>query len=745
MGPRRTGLLAVLVIASAFTIFAAAMLALAQTRQAQVLAARELGWREAVTGLIFGFERQFALFRGELGATLTQAPRAVDFQNLNLRYRILVSRVDLLKASPVLDKLRGVPEYPALMARMDRMLSTGDALMAAWPAPASEVRALLAEMDSLAPEVQAYTTAASSATTQVMEHPFGALSRQVSIIAGLAAVQLLLVALATSMLMSHQKQQAAARRELERLAEELGEAKQAAEAANGTKSRFLANMSHELRTPFQGVIGMLQLLEQDQPTPSQRDLIRTARESAHHLLTLLNDVLDISALESGKIALHEEALNMRRVCGEVHNLMRSEASARGLVLTANVDPAMPARVRGDATRIKQILLNLLNNAIKFTPSGEVVMEARCLQASEAMADLRFSVSDTGIGMDEDTLARLFKRFEMGDVTLSRRFGGAGLGLEISRTLARMMGGELTATSVPGKGSRFELTLRLPVVRAAAGSEQDSMFGTISTAPGLYVLVADDHPVNRKYLGMILESMGHEAMLCENGLQALDAVRSGASFDLVLMDVHMPVMDGLSATRAIRELGGRCASLPVLVLTADVLGSTRQRAQECGVTAFLTKPIQSDQLSQALDRASARYASTLDKKLPATGPAQPEPLGSTFGELGLHLPDGQLPRLVAMFFADASRTIADLDAALAGGNKLQIREAAHKLDGSVGLLGFKRIAAALDVIAALPLKGPSAAHEAARQRLGQAVEETRLATLGAGQAAASPPAQSYDKV
>jgi CheY-like chemotaxis protein/HPt (histidine-containing phosphotransfer) domain-containing protein len=490
---------------------------------------------------------------------------------------------------------------------------------------------------------------------------------------------------------------------------------------------------------------MLQLLEQDQPTPSQRDLIRTARESAHHLLALLNDVLDVSALESGKIALHEEPLNMRRLCQEVQNLMRSEAAARGLTLTAHVDPGMPARVRGDATRIKQILLNLLNNAIKFTPSGQVVMEASCTRPNDSMADLRFSVTDTGIGMDEATLSRLFQRFEMGDVTLSRRFGGAGLGLEISRTLARMMGGELTATSQPGKGSRFELTLRLPVVRAAQATDQDSMFGAISTAPGLYVLVADDHPVNRKYLGLVLESMGHEVMLCENGQQALDAVRSGAPFDMVLMDVHMPVMDGLSATRAIRELGGRYASLPVLVLTADVMGTTRQRAQESGVTAFLTKPIQTDQLSQALDRAAARYASSQHPGPPDAGVSEPAALGSFFDELGTQLPEGQLGRLVAMFFADDSRTIADLDEALASGNKARIREAAHKLDGSVSLFGFKRIAGVLESISALPVQGPTPEHEAARLRLRQAIEETRLAATEAQHAAESVRAQSYVKV
>lgn len=738
--PRRASLLVFLVLVSAITIFGAAMAVFAQVREAQFVDVRKMGWRDSVAGLVFGFERQFANFRGDLAAAVV-APAAPSAAPLMLRYEILVSRIDLLSTSSSLDMLRGVPEYSELMGKLNPFVRTADALLRQDHPPRAELVNLLAQMDAMAPDVQGYTRAATSATARLVEDQFAAMRQQALVIGGLAAVQLLLVLVAAGAIWYHERQQAAARRELERLADELRAAKSAADAANRTKSHFLANMSHELRTPFQGVLGMLQLLDQSGTTAAQKDLTRTARESAQHLLTLLNDVLDLSAIEAGRVMLTPGPMDLHRLCHEACGLMRAQAVTRGLRLEAIIDPRVPRWVSGDATRIRQILFNLLSNAIKFTPAGDVTLHAAWKGDSELGARLVLSVTDTGIGMDQATQERLFRRFEMGDDTLSRRFGGAGLGLEISRTLARMMDGDLTMRSELGKGSRFELTVTLAACEPLGEQDATAAAQPAGASRVLNVLVADDHPVNRKYLGLVLENLGHNAVLCENGQEALELVRT-APFDVVLMDLHMPVLDGLAATTAIRALGGRYERLPVLALTADVMGTTRDRAQLAGMSGFLSKPVQIDELSDALYNAvapaaalagtgSADAAGSAAAGAAAANPefamSRPAELSSRFGELASHLPPGQLPNLLDMFFEDESHTIADLEDAMAGDDADQVARAAHKLIGSARMLGFRQIATVgQEIQDACGRENRGRPTAAERERLRAAIRQTRLA-------------------
>jgi two-component system, sensor histidine kinase len=698
----RTRLLLFLVVASTITVFAAAILAVTQVRHAQFEDARKSNWRDSVAGLVFGFEREFSRFRGEAAALVRDSEITVaDTEAARLRYEIFVSRLELLRTSQSLATLRGMAAYPALMARMRPLVEHGDRVMAAPVADRALVAALLAELDDAAADVQAYTRAATVATAELVETQFAALHQQSAVIGLLAAVQMLLLGAAGYLIWTHSRKQAQAREQLETLADDLREAKHQADAANRTKSQFLANMSHELRTPFQGVIGMLQLLEQSRPTPAQQDLIRTARESADHLLRLLNDVLDLSAIEAGRVELKTEPMNLHRLCHDVQHLMRGPASTRGLKLTTQIAPDVPQWVAGDATRLKQVLFNLLSNAIKFTPEGEVSV-AVWTSAGDGIA---FAVTDTGIGMDEATLARLFQRFELGDHTLSRRFGGAGLGLQISRDLARLMGGDLTAYSQPGKGSRLTFTATLPCCEAPAG--ETSELPARGPDRALHLLVADDHPINRKYLALVLESMGHRTELCENGAQAVAQVQA-QRFDAVLMDVHMPVMDGIEATSAIRALGGAHATLPILVLTADVMVTTRERAQASGVTAYLQKPVHERLLAEALAQAVGTGAGARSRR---------------FDELGGKLPAAQLRELVDMFFQDDSLTIAGVEAALDDGDDGEIRRAAHKLKGAARLLGLARIADVAEAIEKPETRGTGCQ---ALERLQQAMAETQAA-------------------
>lgn len=710
----RTRLIVFVAFAIAVTILGAAMLSIAQGRRVAAEEAVKMGWRDSVAGVVFGFEREFSRFRGELAAD-ARHPEDAALDDLQLRYELLVSRIRLLESTAHLDVLRGTPQYAALMERLHAINARGDIVFAD-PAPkAAGLVALLRQVDEATPGVQDFTRTASAAIGEVLQGQFDVMQQQAVAIVVLTLLQLVVLAAAAGLALQHIRKQEATRASLEALAAQLQEAKHAADAANRTKSQFLANMSHELRTPFQGVIGMLQLLDQSSPTPRQKDLIGTARDSANHLLVLLNDVLDLSAVEEGRVALEHRTLDLHRSCRDVHDLMRGQAARRGLRMHTQIAPDVPHWVEGDVTRIKQVLFNLLGNAIKFTPAGEVTLEV----GKGAGGTVLFAVTDTGIGMDEATQGRLFRRFEMADVSLSRRFGGAGLGLEISRSLARLMGGDIVATSQPGHGSRFEFSAVLPAC--------DAPEPTIASAPAplqqpLRLLVADDHPVNRKYLGLVLENMGHAVVLCEDGAQALAQIRAGA-FDAALMDVHMPVMDGPAVTAAVRALDGARRALPILLITADVMVSTRDRAGRSGVTAFLQKPVQAAQLAAALQAAVTR---TVPVGEPAA--AAGEPLPSHAGQRAKGLPPHRLEALVSMFFQDESGTISGLQAMLAAGDGQGASAMAHKLKGPAHLLGFRPLAALAEEIEQAGRDLPQADWVGMQARLAQAITEARASVL-----------------
>jgi signal transduction histidine kinase/FixJ family two-component response regulator/HPt (histidine-containing phosphotransfer) domain-containing protein len=713
----RTRLVVFLAFAIAVTILGAAMLSIAQGRRVAAEETVKMGWRDSVAGVVFGFEREFSRFRGELAAD-ARHPEDATLEDLQLRYELLVSRIQLLETTANLDVLRGAPQYSTLMERLGAIRARGDVLFAG-PAPKTAgLVALLRLVDEATPGVQDFSRTASSAIGEVLEDQFDVLQQQAVAIVVLTLLQLVVLGAAAWLAFQHIRKQEATRASLEALAAQLQEAKHAADAANRTKSQFLANMSHELRTPFQGVIGMLQLLDQASPTPRQKDLIGTARDSANHLLALLNDVLDLSAIEEGRVVLERRTLDLHRSCREVHDLMRGQAAHRGLHLQTHIAPDVPQWVEGDVTRIKQVLFNLLSNAIKFTPAGRVTLDV----SRGTGGTVRFAVTDTGIGMDEATLGRLFRRFEMGDESLSRRFGGAGLGLEISRNLARLMGGDILVTSRPGHGSRFKFSAALPACEAPEPAVVSAP-APLAGRP-LRLLVADDHPVNRKYLGLVLENMGHTVALCEDGAQALAQIRE-ETFDAALMDVHMPVMDGPAVTAAVRALGGSRRDLPILLITADVMSSTRDRAERSGVTAYLQKPVQAAQLAAALRAAVARTASGGEVSAVARG----EALSSRFGQLAAELPIHRLDGLVSMFFRDESGTISGLQAMLASGDREGVGAMAHKLKGSAHLLGFRELAAVAEEIEqAVVDQARTADWDVLQARLAQALGDTRAAAM-----------------
>jgi CheY-like chemotaxis protein len=370
-------------------------------------------------------------------------------------------------------------------------------------------------------------------------------------------------------------------------------------------------MSHELRTPFNGLMSMLGLLQSSSPNPQQLDYIQTAQASASHLLTLLNDILDLLALETGKLALKPSVVRVPRLLSEVNALMQPLAKQKGLEFQTHL-PAVPLpAIFADETRLKQILFNLVSNAIKFTDAGSVRLTVSERSRSEKTVEIMFNVQDTGIGMDAKALSRLFQRFYQVENSSTRHYGGTGLGLEISQSLAHMMQGEITVTSVLNVGSTFTATLNLPTHEATAELvtepatllplEDPATVHTQTPAPeAARILVVEDHPINQKLMGILLGRMACQVSFSENGQLAVDLVRQ-TPFDLILMDVNMPVMDGLTATREIRSLPGPASQTPIVVLTADVMNDAREKSMAAGANDFVSKPLQMDQMRELVRR------------------------------------------------------------------------------------------------------------------------------------------------
>ena len=391
--------------------------------------------------------------------------------------------------------------------------------------------------------------------------------------------------------------------DLKRDAEALAEARDAADAANRAKSRFLANMSHEIRTPLNGVIGVAQALSRTDLSPQQQEMLELVQSSSRTLQTLLSDILDLARVESGRLELKEEPFDLARTVDEAALLYAAAARDKGLQFLVEVAPEARVWTHGDPVRLKQVLTNLVSNAVKFTASGFVSLTVDATPAEKPQT-LRFVVQDTGIGFDAQAQDRLFNRFEQADGDITRHYGGSGLGLAICRELAAMMGGDLGCESEPGAGAAFILTLPLKPAQAQAPAAPSPAL--VATAPSdagaeaaprrLRILAADDHPTNRRVVELILDSAAFDLVSVENGAQAVEAYRA-QTFDLVLMDMQMPVMDGLTAVREIRlhEAVLGLPPAPVVMLTANALPEHLDKALAAGADRHMAKPFSVEDL------------------------------------------------------------------------------------------------------------------------------------------------------
>jgi signal transduction histidine kinase/ActR/RegA family two-component response regulator len=378
---------------------------------------------------------------------------------------------------------------------------------------------------------------------------------------------------------------------------ELRAAKESAEAHSTAKSQFLANMSHEIRTPLNGVLGMAQALDADQLSPPQKEKVGVILDSGKSLMALLNDVLDLTKIEAGKMEISAVPGDFLHTMKRTRQLFQSTAEEKGLDLLVRYDSNFPQRLSYDPTRVRQCVSNLVSNAIKFTAKGrvEISLSSRRLDTGDHMVVVE--VSDTGIGMAEETVGKLFSVFTQADGATTRKFGGSGLGLAISRQLARMMGGDITVTSEPGKGSTFNFTFRAQEAAAAAPSPGASLSRTVEPARkslrGMRVLLTDDNATNRQVIKLFLAPQGCDIVEATNGKEALDLLAQH-TFDIVLLDVHMPVMDGKETIQRMRA-EPRWSSLPVIALTADAMSGDRERYIALGMTDYVSKPVDQREL------------------------------------------------------------------------------------------------------------------------------------------------------
>jgi len=398
----------------------------------------------------------------------------------------------------------------------------------------------------------------------------------------------------------------------------LEEARNAAEAASRAKSSFLANMSHEIRTPLNGVLGMAQALDARDLAEEERHMISTIRESSQTLMTILNDVLDLSKIEAGKLELSPDDCDLRPVICQVQKLFTPNAEAKGLRLSLEIDANLPERLSFDANRLQQCLANLVSNAIKFTESGSVSIAVAGEQTRAGCWTIHTRVTDTGIGLSRKASARLFEAFNQADNSTTRRFGGTGLGLAIARELARLMGGDITVESEPGKGSTFTLSFVANDAVASPPRQPPSGDVDFSVLEELRVLVVDDNALNRKVVRLLLAPLQAQISEAENGLEALAQLEAGV-FDIVLLDAHMPVMDGPETIHRIRSSGTVWADIPVIALTAEAMKGDHDRFLKMGMSGYASKPVDRTALLSEMSRVleGRDPAANLRRARPAT--------------------------------------------------------------------------------------------------------------------------------
>ena len=751
----------------------------------------------------------------------------VTLKEVGKRFDILYSRHEVMEDSDFASKFRNDADLMQLSAEVSKqlhaILPTFDRIAATGDASREELARTLDAVRTLRRTTESLLTTTNHLQTYLQVDEREETSRIYAWLAGATTVMTIAMGLVIVMIWRQLRQNETSRFRLQRLSEELAHSAAAAEAGNKAKSAFLATMSHEIRTPLNGIIGMAELMADGVVEPQQIEQLRTIRQCSEQLIAIINDVLDFSKLESGMIDLEQRETDLADVVDGVVDMLAPRAEAKGLELVASYP--LGAYVT-DPTRLRQVLLNLAGNAVKFTDRGVVAIRVFEIHRRTGDLHLRFQVEDTGIGISPDNLTRLFSEFTQADASINRRFGGTGLGLAISKRVVEALDGRIGVESREKQGSTF--WLEIPVERRRAGVEMPAIAGvearvradlplvtglverslmsigvtvhsaqtgarripltlmdvpafqrvlargesydaastvvfgfgakrwdgrvatvmdgpltsrklarliahravgtafrsaldvakTIDELPVVHrgrVLVVEDNEVNRKVVGGILARLGYECESAEDGAHAVERL-ARPGIDIVLMDMQMPVMDGLEVTRRIRAFDGPAATLPIIGLTANAFASDRAACFEAGMNDFVTKPVTRDKLETALaafaDRVAEPEAVTRPdaEPTPTTRPSAPEtetceidapaPLDLTHrAHLAEELGDDCLAELTDVFRADAVRLVEEMDRARSTGDREAMRRALHTLTGAAANVGFVGVVAAISDVRA----------------------------------------------
>jgi signal transduction histidine kinase/CheY-like chemotaxis protein/HPt (histidine-containing phosphotransfer) domain-containing protein len=485
----------------------------------------------------------------------------------------------------------------------------------------------------------------------------------------------------------------------------LAKARDVAEAASRARSEFLAMMSHEIRTPMNAVLGLTGSLLESNLDDDQRRSAQAIQEASDGLLAILNDILDLSKLDTGKLEFEAVPFSVESVIDNTRSIVALRATEKGIRLSVELDPEMPKALLGDPSRIRQIVLNLASNAVKFTPSGAVVISARCVERSATRATLRIVVKDSGIGIAPDRLGRLFSDFVQADASIHRQYGGTGLGLAICKRLVEQMGGEIAVESVEGQGSTFSFRVSLALADVAdleqrGGPDAVTGFDGLLAQLGrpLRVLIAEDNATNQFVVTRMMREYDIDLRIANNGVETVAAAKQG-DFDVIFMDMRMPEMDGLEATRAIRARGGALAAIPIIALTANAFADDMKACRDAGMNDFVAKPIRKRLLIEKLAKiAQAAVVANAGRALTAATGAKPAPAPkddlidrSVVAQLCEEIGAEGTVEILRVFLDETRERLALMKKLSDAGDRAAIEVEAHTLKGAAGAMGFERVA------------------------------------------------------